>query len=109
MRLWFFLMQTHFSPVLGVRPRSSVNLFTFWIGMISAKYQRLVFAFFMSLLMSFLMSGIITFINLGWVSDFFVLWMDAYWKAFVIAFPTIFVVAPIVQKLTAKLIIQEPQ
>lgn len=55
------------------------------------------------------MSGIITFINLGWVSDFFVLWMDAYWKAFVIAFPTIFVVAPIVQKLTAKLIIQELQ
>ncbi len=55
------------------------------------------------------MSGIITFINLGWVSDFFVLWMDAYWKAFVIAFPTIFVVAPIVQKLTAKLIVQEPQ
>lgn len=75
--------------------------------MISAKYQRLVFAFFMSLLMSCLMSGVITFINLGLIDNFFAIWMEAYWKAFVIAFPIIYVVAPIVHKLTAKLVIQE--
>ncbi len=74
--------------------------------MIPAKYQRLVFAFLMSLFMSFLMSGVITFINLGIVDNFISLWFGAYWRAFVVAFPIIFVVAPFVQKLTAKLIKQ---
>lgn len=69
--------------------------------MISAKYQRLVFAFFMSLMMSCLMSGVITFINLGLVNNFVSLWLDAYWKAFIVAFPIIFVVAPFVHKLTS--------
>lgn len=75
--------------------------------MIPAKFQRLVFAFFMSLLMSCLMSGVITFINLGIVDNFIFIWFEAYWKAFIVAFPIIYIVAPLVHKLTAKLIIQE--
>lgn len=72
--------------------------------MISAKYERVVFAFLMSLFMSFLMSGVITFINLGIVNNFIELWFQAYWRAFIVAFPIIFVVAPFVRKLTIKLI-----
>lgn len=75
--------------------------------MISAKYERLVFAFLMSLFMSFLMSGVITFINLGVVENFISLWFSAYWRAFIVAFPIIFIVAPFVRKLTIKIIKQE--
>ena len=40
--------------------------------MISKKYERVVFAFFMALFMSFIMSFIITFINLGFIDTFYI-------------------------------------
>ncbi len=72
--------------------------------MIPAKYQRLVFSFFMSLFMSFIMSMVITIVNIGLPDDFFFRWMEAFYKAFVFAFPIVFFVAPMVHKITNKLI-----
>lgn len=74
--------------------------------MFSEKYRRVVFAFFMSVLMACIMSMIITYINIGFVDDFGYKWLDAYFKAFVCAFPIVFFVAPLVHKITNKLIIK---
>lgn len=71
--------------------------------MIDAKYQPILFAFFMALFMSFLMSGAISLINLGWVEGFVVIWMNAWFSAFVIAFPVVIFVGPMVRKIVANL------
>ena len=72
--------------------------------MISKKYERIVFAFFMGLFMSFIMSFIISFINLGFIDGFFLKWMEAFFKAAVCAIPIISVVAPFVKKIVSKVI-----
>ncbi|EAT13217.1 DUF2798 domain-containing protein [Bermanella marisrubri] len=72
--------------------------------MIPAKYQRFVFAFFMALFMSGFMSLVISVFNVGFVADIGVIWLKAWSFAFVVAFPTVIFVAPIVQKITARLV-----
>jgi hypothetical protein len=54
--------------------------------------------------MTFLMSAVITAVNLGFVDDFIYKWAKAFINAFVFAFPIVFFVAPIVQRLTNRLI-----
>ncbi len=72
--------------------------------MISAKYQKLVFAFFMALIMSCVMSFIISVFNVGLVANIVAIWLKAWGFAFVVAFPTITVVAPVAQRLTSWII-----
>lgn len=67
--------------------------------MISRKYQKIVFSFFMSLLMSCFMSLVISLFNLGLVSDIIAIWLRAWGFAFVVAFPTIMLVSPFVHRL----------
>ena len=74
--------------------------------MISARYQKLVFSFFMALLMSCIMSFVITLFNVGFIENVMFIWLKAWAFAFVVAFPTINVVAPIVNKLVSLVIIQ---
>ena len=74
--------------------------------MISAKYQKLVFSFFMALLMSCIMSFVITLFNVGFIENVLFTWLKAWAFAFVVAFPTINLVAPIVNKLVSLVIIQ---
>lgn len=74
--------------------------------MIPAKYQRFVFAFFMALFMSGFMSLVISVFNVGLVDDIALIWLKAWSFAFVVAFPTVVFVAPMVHKLTAKVIRQ---
>lgn len=74
--------------------------------MIPAKYQRFVFAFFMALFMSGFMSLVISLFNVGLVNDIALIWLRAWGFAFVVAFPTVVIVAPMVQKLTAKVVRQ---
>ncbi len=64
---------------------------------------RFVFPFLMALFMSFLMSGFITFINLGISANFPFIWMKNWIFSLSISFPAAFFVAPIVQKVTAKI------
>lgn len=75
--------------------------------MISRKYQRVVFSFFMALLMSCIMSLVISVFNVGLVSNIISIWLRAWGFAFVVAFPTILVVAPIVHKLVAMVLQDE--
>lgn len=67
--------------------------------MISQKYSRLVFSFFMSLLMSFIMSLVISIINVGFIANIIEIWARAWFFAFLVAFPTTYFIAPIVNKL----------
>lgn len=75
--------------------------------MISRKYQRVVFSFFMALLMSCIMSLVISVFNVGLVSNIISIWLRAWGFAFVVAFPTILVVAPLVHKLVAMVLQDE--
>lgn len=75
--------------------------------MISRKYQRVVFSFFMALLMSCIMSLVISVFNVGLVSNIISIWLRAWSFAFVVAFPTILVVAPLVHKLVAMVLQDE--
>lgn len=71
--------------------------------MISRKFHRLVFAFFMSIIMSCVMSFAISLANVGLVADFFWIWMDAWFFGFFgffVAFAGVFTVSPLVHKLT---------
>ncbi|WP_022953161.1 DUF2798 domain-containing protein [Leucothrix mucor] len=75
--------------------------------MISRKYQRVVFSFFMALLMSGIMSFVISVFNVGLVSNIVSIWLTAWSFAFTVAFPTILVVAPLVHKLVAMVLQDE--
>ena len=68
--------------------------------MVPARFEPLVFAFFMSGLMAFVMSGVLTLINLGLVDGFVGLWMRAYVVAWAVAMPCVTLVAPVVRRLT---------
>lgn len=74
--------------------------------MISRKYHKVVFSFFMSLLMSGIMSFVISVFNVGLVSNIVSIWLKAWGFAFIVAFPTIILVSPIVHKL-ASLVLHE--
>jgi len=50
------------------------------------------------------MSGAISAINIGFPPDFLSHWMHAWGYAFSIALPVILVVAPLVRRLTARLV-----
>ena len=68
--------------------------------MFSAKYRTIVFAFFMSGFMSL----VISIFNVGLIDNIISIWLAAWAFAFCVAFPTVIFVAPVVHKLTAKLI-----
>ena len=67
------------------------------------KYSRLLFAFIMSVLMAFLMTAIITLRLTGIAPGFFLRWFHAFITAWPIAFPAILVIAPVTQKMVARL------
>ena len=74
--------------------------------MISRKYHKTVFSFFMALLMSCIMSFVISVFNVGMVTNIIAIWLKAWGFAFSVAFPTIILVSPIVHKLV-KLVLKE--
>ena len=75
--------------------------------MISRKYQKTVFSFFMALLMSGIMSFVISVFNVGMVANIMTIWLQAWSFAFVVAFPTIIIVSPLVHKLVALVLHEE--
>ena len=75
--------------------------------MISRKYHKIVFSFFMGLLMSGIMSFVVTSFNVGFVTNIISLWLKAWSFAFIVAFPTIMVVSPIVHKLVSLVMEEE--
>lgn len=72
--------------------------------MFNPKYRNVVFAFLMALLMSGFMSFVISLFNVGMVDNIITIWIKAWIFAFSIAFPTVILVAPLVHKLTDKII-----
>ncbi|MFY0700264.1 MAG: DUF2798 domain-containing protein [Bermanella sp.] len=75
--------------------------------MISRKYHKLVFSFFMSLMMSCIMSLVISVFNVGLVDNIVAIWLKAWSFAFVVAFPTIFIISPLVHKLVSIVLHEE--
>lgn len=75
--------------------------------MISQKYQRTVFAFFMALMMSCIMSFVITIFNIGFAENLFFAWLQAWSFAFIVAFPTVMFISPLVHKLVAFVLVDD--
>ena len=75
--------------------------------MISRKYHKLVFSFFMSLMMSCIMSLVISVFNVGLVDNIVAIRLKAWSFAFVVAFPTIFIISPLVHKLVSIVLHEE--
>ncbi|MEH6627028.1 MAG: DUF2798 domain-containing protein [Motiliproteus sp.] len=76
--------------------------------MISRKYHKIVFSFFMALLMSGIMSFVISIFNIGFVSNIVSVWLKAWSFAFIVAFPTMTLVSPLVHKLVSLVLHEEP-
>jgi len=72
--------------------------------MFHPRLQTVVFAFFMALFMSGFMSLVISIFNVGLVDNIVILWLKAWAFAFCVAFPTVILIAPLVHKLTNRLI-----
>ena len=68
------------------------------------KKFHLVFSALMAGIMVFIMTFVITLANVGWVEHFYRLWMRAFGFAYVVAAPLIFFLAPLVRKLTGRLL-----
>ncbi|MBA6337535.1 DUF2798 domain-containing protein [Colwellia sp. BRX8-7] len=75
--------------------------------MISRKYHKVVFSFFMALLMSCVMSFVISVFNVGMVTNIVPIWLKAWGFAFIFAFPTILIISPIVHKLVSFVLHEE--
>jgi len=75
--------------------------------MISRKYHKTIFSFFMALFMSCIMSFVISVFNVGMVTNIIVIWLKAWSFAFIVAFPTIIIVSPIVHKLVSLVLHEE--
>lgn len=65
---------------------------------------RLLFAFNMSLLMCIMMTGWVSWINLGLVAGFASRWLYAFLNAWPPAFVIVLLLAPLMQKLTQKIL-----
>lgn len=68
--------------------------------MLHPRFRTVVFAFFMALFMSL----VISIFNVGLIDNIATIWLKAWAFAFCVAFPTVIFVAPVVHKLTNKLI-----
>ena len=72
--------------------------------MLHPRFRTVVFAFFMALFMSGFMSLVISIFNVGLIDNITTIWFKAWAFAFCVAFPTVIFVAPVVHKLTNRLI-----
>ncbi len=72
--------------------------------MLHPRLRTVVFAFFMALFMSGFISLVISIFNVGLIDNITTIWLKAWAFAFCVAFPTVIFVAPVVHKLTNKLI-----
>lgn len=64
---------------------------------------RVIFASLMSLLMSIIMSGWITWLNIGFRPDYAARWLHAFLAAWPAAFVAVMLIAPTVQRVTARI------
>lgn len=72
---------------------------------IPKRLEGLTFGFLVSGMMSFMVSGIATAMTAGLASGFINLWMGAWLPSWALAFPAILVVAPLVRRIMARIVI----
>lgn len=75
-------------------------------GFIPKRYEVVVFSFFLSMFMSLLVSGIATARALGVSGAFLEALPGTFLSSWIVAFPAVLVVAPLVRKLVALLVVK---
>ncbi len=73
-----------------------------------ARLAPILFGFLLSGLMSFVVSGISTFRALGLPEGFLAIWMGNWAFSWAVAFPTVLVVAPMVRRIVARIVMPPP-
>ena len=71
------------------------------------RFAPYLFGLLLSGLMSLIVSGIATFRAVGLVETFIGLWASSWISSWAVAFPTVLVVAPLVQRIVARLVRSE--
>lgn len=72
------------------------------------RFQQPLFALLLSGVMSCIVSGIATLRSVGLTGEMPSLWMSAWWLSWAVAFPSILVLAPLVRRLVARLVRDNP-
>lgn len=72
--------------------------------MFARKFEPLIFGFLLSGGMSFLVSGIATLRSVGIGCDFTGIWIGAWLMAWMVAFPAVLIAAPLVRRITQRLV-----
>jgi hypothetical protein len=75
---------------------------------IPKRAEHVAFGFLLSGLMSFLVSGVSTFLTIGFGPDLPGSWLVAWLPSWAIAFPVVLVVAPLVRRILARLVLPAP-
>ena len=70
-----------------------------------ARFEHPLFALLLSGLMSLLVSGVATWNALGGHGGFAAKWLGAWLHSWLVAFPAVMVIAPLVRKLVARLVV----
>ena len=70
-----------------------------------ARFQHVLFALLLSGLMSMLVSAVATWNAVGLIDGFPAKWLTAWLSSWVVAFPAVMVVAPLVRRVVARLIV----
>lgn len=73
---------------------------------IPKRYEHYAFGLLLSGLMSLVVSGIATLLGVGPVTGFFWIWMGSWLPSWAFAFPAVLVVAPLVRRVLAVIVIQ---
>lgn len=72
------------------------------------RYNGILMPLFLSIFMTCIVSGISTVMGSGISPDLPLKWMTAWGTSWVVAFPSLFVILPIVRRIVATLVEQNP-
>lgn len=74
-------------------------------GKLPAHFEHSLFSLLLSGLMSLLVSGVATWSALSGHDSFAAKWLNAWLHSWLVAFPAVMVIAPLVRKLVARLVV----
>ena len=75
------------------------------MGKLPARFAHTLFSLLLSGLMSLLVSGVATWSALDGHGGFAAKWLNAWQHSWLVAFPAVMVIAPLVRKIVARLVV----
>ncbi len=73
---------------------------------VPARLEAVAFGFLLTAMMTFIVSGTSLFVSLGPGPGFGAAWVKAWFLSWCIAFPAVLVIAPLVRRILARIVIR---